>query len=241
MIHKGKKTFKARDIKEFARSRGADLVGIASVERFENAPKGFHPRDIMPDVASVIVIGKHFPLGVLRATSKAAVTQVYQTMFDLLDHCAYDISSFLEEMGGQAMPIPADAPYMYWDADKREGRGDLSHRHAAVLAGLGSLGKNTLLLTPQFGNRVNLASVLANVPLEGDPLLRNDLCTPDCDRCVKACPANAIQGDGTVIQKECRKFHSITTAKGFKLFACWECRKVCPVQGTSMREPADLR
>ena len=223
----------AREIKEFARSRGADLIGIAPVERFEKAPKGFHPRDLLPNAESVIVIGKAIPLGVLRGNSKGAITRVYETLFHLLDGCAYQISSFIEKRGGEAMPVPADAPYTYWNADKQEGRGDLSHRHAAVLAGLGSSGKNTLLLTPEFGNRVNLASVLTNLSLEANPLFERDLCIPDCDRCVKACPANAIQGDGTVIQKECRKFHSITTARGFKLFACWECRKACPVGGSS--------
>jgi len=223
----------ARETKDFARSIGADLVGIAPVERFEKAPKGFHPKNLLPNAESLIVIGKAIPLGVLRGNSKGAITRVYETLFHLLDGCTYEISSFIEERGGQAMPVPADAPYMYWSADEEEGRGDLSHRHAAVLAGFGSLGKSGMLLTPEFGNRVNLASVITNVTLEGDPLLRNDLCIPDCDRCIKACPANAIRGDGTVIQKECRKFHSITTARGFKLFACWECRKVCPVGRSS--------
>lgn len=222
-----------REVKEFARSIGADLVGIAPVERFEKAPEGFHPRDILSNVESVIVIGKHFPLGALKGNSKGAVTKTYETIFGMLDRCAYEISSFLEKWGGQAMPIPADAPYRYWDADKQEGRGDLSHRHAAVLAGLGSLGKNTLLLTPEFGNRVNLASILTNLSFEADPLLETDLCIPDCDRCIKACPAKAIKETGTVIQKECRKFHSVTTSRGFRLFACWECRKVCPVEGSS--------
>jgi epoxyqueuosine reductase len=223
----------AREIKEFARASGADLVGIAPVERFEKAPKGFHPRDLLPNAESVIVIGKRFPLGALRGNSKGAITKTYETLFWILDRCAYEISSFLEKRGGQAIPIPADAPYMHWDADKQEGRGDFSHRHAAVLAGLGSLGKNTLLLTPEFGNRVNLVSILTDLSFEADPLLETGLCIPDCDRCIKACPANAIQGEGTVIQKECRKFHSVTTPRGFKLFACWECRKVCPVQGSS--------
>ncbi len=238
---KSQRTQISREITAFARSSGADLIGVAPVERFEKAPKGFHPKDIMSKVKSVIVIGKYFPLGILKGNSKGAVTRIYQTTFDLLDRYAYEISSFIEKLGGQAIPIPADAPYVYWDADKQEGRADLSHRHAAVLAGLGSLGKNALLLTPEFGNRANLVSILTSLSLEADPLFQQELCIPDCDRCVKACPANAINGDGTVIQKECRKFHSVTTPRGFKLFACWECRKACPIQGTLFRNPANLK
>ena len=240
-MSKAKTTLNASQIKKFARSCEIDLIGIAPVGRFEEAPKDFHPRDIMPDAASVIVIGKYFPLGALNGNSKGAVTKIYETTFGMLDRCAYEISSFLEKRGSQAIPIPADAPYMYWNADKEEGRGDLSHRHAAVLAGLGSLGRNTLLLTPEFGNRVNLATILTNLFLEADSLSETDLCIPDCDRCMKACPANAIKGDGTIIQKECRKFHSVTTPRGFKLFACWECRKVCPIHGTLFKNPPNLK
>jgi epoxyqueuosine reductase QueG len=230
-----------RRIKEFARSNGAELVGIAPVERFEQTPKGFHPKDIMHDAESVIVIGKYVPLGVLEGNSKGAVTKVYETTFNVLDRCAYELSLFIEELAGRGVPVPADAPYISWDAARQHGRGDLSHRHAAVLAGLGSLGKNTLLLTPEFGNRVNLASILTNLSSEADPLFEGDLCIPDCDRCIKTCPGKAINMDGTVTQKECRKFHSITTPRGFRLFACWECRRICPVQGTMSRKSAGTR
>ncbi len=220
-----------RKIKESARLFGADIVGIASLERFEKAPKGFHPRDLMPNAKSVLVMGKYFPLGVLRGNSKATVTKVYETLFVALDQCAYRLSALIENQGGQALPNPADVPYYSWDKRKQHGKGDLSHRHTAVLAGLGSLGKNSLLLTPEFGNRVNLTSVLTNFPLVENPPFGQDLCIAGCDRCLRSCPANALRGDGTVIQKECRKHHSITTGRGFKLFACWECRKVCPVKG----------
>jgi epoxyqueuosine reductase QueG len=230
-LKKNKITQFTRKISEAARFFGADIVGIASVERFEKAPKGFHPKDLMSNAKSVLVMGKYFPLGVLKGNSKAAVTRVYETLFIALDQCAYRLSTLIENQGGQALPIPADVPYYSWDKRKQCGRGDLSHRHAAVLAGLGSLGKNSLLLTPDFGNRVNLTSVLTNVPLVENPPFGRDLCISGCDLCLRSCPANALRGDGTVIQKECRKLHSITTGRGFRLFACWECRRVCPAQG----------
>ena len=42
--------------------KGADICGIASINRFDDAPKGFHPCDIFPDCRSVIVFASHFPL-----------------------------------------------------------------------------------------------------------------------------------------------------------------------------------
>ena len=216
-------------IKGFVKRKGADVVGIAPVERFEKAPKGFNPRDVMSDAQSVIVIGKYFPIGVLNGKSRAAITRVYENLFGALDNCAYELSCFIEKRGGRALAIPADMPYLSWDAEKQHGRGDLSHKHAAVLAGLGQLGRNSLLMTPEFGNRVNLTSIVTNLPLKGDPLFKEVLCT-GCNLCIRSCPAKAIRR-GKVAQKQCRKFHMMTTPRGFKLFACWECRRVCPVHG----------
>ncbi len=43
-----------QEIKEIAYSLGADLCGVACLERFENAPVGFHPLDVFPNCKSVI-------------------------------------------------------------------------------------------------------------------------------------------------------------------------------------------
>jgi len=222
-------------IKTFALERGADVVGIAPVERFEGAPKGFHPCDLLPGARSVIVIGKCYPLAVLEGKSMTAMTKVSATIFDTLDRCAHELSLLVEGLGGLALPIPADSPYLYWEPSRRHGKGDLSHRHAAVLAGLGSLGKNGLLLHPKLGNRLNLDSIITTLPLKGDPLVEKELCINNCSRCVDACPTKAIQKGKKVIQNRCRKVHTFKTARGFELWACWECRRVCPIQRRLLR------
>ena len=231
----GQITLTADLMKELARLKGGDIIGIAPVDRFEMAPQGFHPEDILADARSVIVIGKYFPLGVLLGRSKAAMTNAIETVFSALDRCAYELSCYIEKSGERAVPVPADRPYISWDIDRQHGCGDLSQKHAAVLAGLGSLGKNSLLLTPEFGNRVNLVSVVTTLALQGDSLLERDLCIQECDLCIRSCPAKAIRKGGKVVQKECRKHHSITTPRGFTLFACWECRKICPARGNLNR------
>jgi hypothetical protein len=52
------------EMKSFVMSQGADMVGIAPIERFKNAPKGFGPRDYMPDATCVISMGVHLADGV---------------------------------------------------------------------------------------------------------------------------------------------------------------------------------
>jgi hypothetical protein len=63
-----------------------------------------------------------------------------------LDAIALNLSYKVEELGYLAVPIPSSEPYDYWDSQRRHGRGILSLKHAAQLASLGSIGKNTLLI-----------------------------------------------------------------------------------------------
>ncbi|HUW63516.1 MAG TPA: hypothetical protein VMW83_02285 [Spirochaetia bacterium] len=107
--------------------------------------------------------------------------------------------------------------------------GDLSHKHAARAAGLGVLGRNSLLITPQYGNRVDLVSVITDLDLEPDSL-------PHCRLCLDACPAGALKGNQVVVQKPCREIIGKTLPKGYWVTACWECRKVCPAGGTVVQE-----
>ena len=61
-----------KEIKKLCRSFGADLVGVASVERFVNAPKGYHPTDVMPTAKSVISLGM-----VAQRYSRTGYTNIY--------------------------------------------------------------------------------------------------------------------------------------------------------------------
>ncbi|WP_088225480.1 epoxyqueuosine reductase [Desulfosporosinus sp. FKB] len=217
------------EIKTSALNLGADLVGVASVERFDGAPSGFHPTDIMPETKSVVVIAKKISDQLVCGSLGTAYTNTFQAILRRLDYIASDVAVFVEKMGGKAIPIPADDPYTYWDEENHRGMGDLSHKHAAQAAGLGILGKNSLLITPQYGNRVHLVSVLTDLDLESDPLVEKELCPQSCRLCLDACPVGAIKEEQIVIQKLCRSIVGKTLPKGYWVYACWECRRVCPV------------
>lgn len=216
------------EIKAAALNLGADLVGVATVARFVGAPPGFSPSDIMPGAKSVVVIARKVPDQLVYNNLATAYTNAFQDIVKRLDYLACDLAVFVEKKGGQAMPVPADDPYTYWDAENRRGMGDLSHKHAARAAGLGILGKNTLLITPQYGNRVQLVSVITDLDLEPDPLVDDQLCPPECRICLDACPAGALKEDQSVVQKLCREIIGKTLPKGYWVYDCWECRRVCP-------------
>ena len=65
--------------------------------------------------------------------------------------------------------------------------------HAAVEAGLGTLGLNLQLLTPKYGPRVILIAVLTSAQVEADQPMKTPLCEgPKCGRCLSACPGDVI-------------------------------------------------
>jgi epoxyqueuosine reductase QueG len=64
---------------------------------------------------------------------------------------------------------------------------------AATSAGLGWIGKNGLLINPDFGPRLSLATVLTDAQLDADAPMQYSLCG-DCTLCVQYCPSRAITG-----------------------------------------------
>lgn len=216
------------DLKALALESGVDLCGIAPVERFTGAPIGFHPVDIYPDCKSVLAFAKRLPSGVLEATTCIPYTFATGKVLQELEQITVDIARKLDDEGIQNVPIPPDDPYEHWESARLHGQGILSMRHAAWLAGIGVLGKNTLLITPQFGNMVQLGAILLGIDVEGDPLLSSEeLCIPSCRLCLDSCPQGALTGD-TVIQELCRPLTCFTSERGFCLKKCYECRRVCP-------------
>ena len=214
-------------VKQFALDNGAELVGVAPVERFEGAPASHHPTDILPGAKSVVVCARPIPVGVFDgpATSYQIVMDAVHLQLDLL---ATQVALFLEREGGKAIPVPSDEPYRHWDAERNYGRGDLSHKHAAQAAGLGKLGKNSLLIAPRFGNRVHLVSVVTDIALAPDPVMDWEPCPERCTLCMRACPAGAIGEGQRVDQALCRSVMIQRLPKGTVVEGCWACRRICP-------------
>lgn len=192
-----------RQVKAFARSEGAHMVGVAPVERFEGAPKGHHPADLLKGARSVLVMAHRFPKALLEYDWHAAepeliptdeCSEVQQQVFSSggagffyptanmrLQMIALQVAIYLEDRGHPAIPLPASG---YRAADRYA---LFSHRHAAVLAGLGEFGLNNLLLTPEHGPRVRLISVISTAELEPDPLCAGPVCLGErCGLCLEA-------------------------------------------------------
>lgn len=228
----------AGQVKRTAKTLGAALCGIAPAERFNGAPEGFRPSDIFPQARSVIVLAKRVPEGMFAARSLVPYTLAYEVLFTDVFRLAGELALRLQDRGIVSVPVPSE-PYEYWNAEAKEGRGILSLRHAGYLAGLGVLGKNGLLINRFYGNRIVLGALLADAALEADPLARYALCPEECTLCLDHCPARALDGK-TVSQGGCRGASERVTPKGYELYGCITCRKICPA-GRGARTPHEGR
>ncbi len=123
-------------------------------------------------------------------------------------------STYLPTTYGQTLSWPGN---YQWDFPKPPGGfAPFSHRHAAVAAGLGVFGLNNLVLTPQYGPRQRLVSIITVAPLVPDPLLTESVCLGQkCSLCSKNCPAYAF-GDSYEIQIAGQK----TTLREIDIEAC---------------------
>jgi epoxyqueuosine reductase QueG len=216
------------EVKKKAKKLGADLCGIASADSFAGAPEGFRPTDVYPACRSVIVLANRMPPAIYEARSRSPYTLVNGTeRVQALDTVAVGLCNWLYDRGVNALPVPTDAPYDYWDAARKHGMGLISLKHAAELAGLGRMGKNTLLVNERYGNTITLGAVLANAQLQPDRPVKETYCIEGCRKCIEACPRGALDGV-TVDQKRCRENTYHPNDKGHEIVWCSECRIRCP-------------
>lgn len=214
----------SQEVKQLALALGADLCGIASIDRFAEAPKGYHPLDVLPTCRSVISLGIRFPVLALKSPAPVPYTRIRNSITPKMDALALDLCIELEKRGVAALPIPTNESE--WDGRTGRYRSIISQKHAAQAAGLGTIGRHSLLITPQFGSMVWLGAVLTETELEPDPLLES-VCT-GCNLCVEACPVNAL-AEPEIAQQTCWD-HAFgdDQEKQRWVISCHRCREACP-------------
>ena len=186
-----KRPLTATQIKAKARSLGADLVGIAEGARIDSS----HITAL--DGERVIVLAKRLNDGVARIRRWDDRHKYYNDELALthLEETSLELVYWLEDCGYPALVPPTHVdPARYAGKPNEHIDTMLSLPHAAVEAGLGTLGLNLQLLTPQYGPRVILTAVLCSVDVQCDRPMTEALCLgPSCGRCLKTCPADAVR------------------------------------------------
>lgn len=113
----------------------------------------------------------------------------------------------------------------------------LLDREICKNAGVGSYGKNSLLINKEFGSFINLGYLLTDLDIECDNKIDNiDICG-DCNLCIRSCPNGAILKGGKINSKKCVSY--LTQTKTYipyeyrknmrnQLYGCDVCQLVCP-------------
>ena len=197
----------AEQIKSAAKAFGADLVGIASIRQLEYLPPEQNPKSIMPNVKSIIVIGRRILRGALRGVEEGTSFGSTYTMFGanwqmncFLNKSVNDLTREIENCGVEAVPmLPIIFPGEQIQLRPGQAKANvvLDYQLIAQAAGLGSVGKGGFFLTPEYGHRQRFGLILVDYELEADAIDTTDLCH-NCQACADGCPLHAIDTTQTI-------------------------------------------
>jgi epoxyqueuosine reductase len=222
------------DIKEFCIQKGAALAGIADLGPLKSGLTT-DPPDLLEPYTAAISIALPLDMSSV-AVMKGEPTPAYASdCRDLnvrLNAITEVIVKHITGLGYRAEAVPASKKLVEGGTE-----GSISHKAIAVMAGLGWQGKSLLLVTPEYGPRVRLSSVLTDMPLKADSPVKNRC--GSCTKCAEACPAGAIRNVNTDFHYASRdeavdleKCHRNTLkymkVPGVEYTFCGQCIPVCP-------------
>ena len=243
-----------RDIKNIGISLGFQHVGIASPDvslwgsRFQEWLKnGFegemkflgryperrsNPFLVFPEVKSVVVVSINYYPGGYHRECLDNPARGYIASYALNEDYHDVIKSKLRELLTQinAMTDGKAQGMIYTDT------GPVLEKAFAVKSGIGWVGKNSLIISPDAGSWLLLGVILLDTELEPDEPLSDDC--GECTRCMDACPTGAIVEPYFVDARRCISYllgelkgaipDELKSMIGNRIFGCDDCQWACP-------------
>ena len=175
------------DLDAFARDHGLDAIGVADLDHLRREePQAMASAPV--EFSRGIALGVRLPDAVVDAIEDRPTPlyfHAYRQANYALDRAATALALRLQRAGHRALPVPASQII-----EPGGRRGLVSHRLIGHGAGLGWIGRPTLLVHPRYGARMRYASVLTDAPYPtGEPM--EERCG-ECRLCIDACPAGAV-------------------------------------------------
>lgn len=192
-----------REITRLLKSHYVDYIGFADIRSYKNDLVKFGG-PIVENYDSAISVGISIPDSIVdflpqrkdNNISCAYKIHGYEVLNQRLNLIASEISSYLNQKNQKSLPIAVSER-----TDEENGIPTVSHKMIARIAGLGWIGKNCLLVTPEHGPRVRFVTILTNAPLTTINNPVEQRCN-DCMECVIACPVKAIKGHNYIENEE---------------------------------------
>jgi epoxyqueuosine reductase QueG len=201
-----------KELEEFTFSLGISKIGYTRV----NPDHIFEGFEILCDTAMVLALEMDREL-VKTSPSIEFAEEIYRT-YDELGIAVNKVADWLRERGYDCHASPAVG-------------GDVNMVPVAQDAGIGCVGKNGILITPEFGPCVRLAAVFIDVddlPIstQNEHLWIRDFCDT-CNRCVKTCPAEAIYQQPQILADGTERFIDLEKCAVPFSEGCSTCIKDC--------------
>lgn len=219
---------KQADIQKIVSDLGGTFIGFSNV--YDKLPES------LKKYPFAITIGVHLLESIIDEIEDKPTFNYfnhYRSVNSLIDHITLRIALYIQDIGYKAYTIAAsqsvpnaDQPYS----------GVFPHKTAAVLAGLGWIGKNGLFISKDYGPTVRLGTVLTNMEFELTAAVLSSKCI-ECNRCVASCPAMALTGncweegcdrERVVDAKACSEYMNTKFKHIGRGSVCGVCIKVCP-------------
>jgi len=179
-----KPTIISKQVKETAKIYGASLVGICKLDRH-----WIYSYDIDGNLVEIpeeykyaIVIAIEMDATAIKTSPAFPACTATAIGYSRMAFCVACLAEFIRNLGYKAIPMGNDTALSI---------------PLAIDAGIGGLGRNGLLITPEYGPCVRLCKVFTNLPLKLDKPIEfgvTDFCKR-CNKCTEACEVDAIQSE----------------------------------------------
>lgn len=191
-----------------------------------------HLQSILPAAQSIIIVGMDYasdlPPHIAQDPSRGRIAR-YAWGVDYHDVLGERLERFAGWLGGES-----GQHRVYVDT------GAILERSHAQQAGLGFIGKNTMLIHPRRGSYFFLGEIITTLAADRyDEPSRPTMCGV-CQRCLSACPTDAFPQPHVLDARRCISYHTIENkgwidphlrgAFGNWVFGCDICQEVCPFQ-----------
>lgn len=207
--------------------------GHATGFEHDNLDERLRPELLMGDAKTIISVALAYPTRI----KKEEIGQLKRVPRGQFSRSSWgiDYHQILNEKMNHLIELIKQKGSEELDFMPMADKGALIDVAVARRAGLGWVGRNGLLITKEFGSFVYLGEIITNIELEPDAPMKAGCI--DCNKCIKACPTNALLGDGRMNGKKCLSY--VTQAKGVMpvqyrkkirnvIYGCDICQLVCP-------------
>lgn len=256
-------TISSKIIKEIARQAGFDLCGITAPDLISEAVDSYkkwldngyqaemnwlnrnierrtNPGELMDNIKSLIMLGMNYytpdseelPNGFARVSKYARGKDYHKVFKKKIEHFLHKLESHVEKKSDH---VTKSHHVTKWWVDY----GPFMERAYAVKAGLGYIGKNSMLINKDFGSWVFLAEIVTTLEIEQDSQSEKyPIRCGSCRLCIDACPTGAIVADGVIDSNKCISYVTVEAPENLKMdfkgktggyiFGCDICQNVCP-------------